>query len=209
MALRAVPRSFPAATKTPPMIIPERPMPCRQCTATCLPASSASTISAASSATDSREAGTPRSGMGNDLKSIPLARAAAASPSKSSCACSSASRSDTTTSMPASRQEVVSSPSQSPPRGRGRMPSRPRHGPATQNTFAGMIPSSQIPEETALEEGRRCRRRARATRRADGALPARFHPFSPSVHRAALDEASRRVDRSRSYETDRASPGSG
>ena len=91
-------------------------------------------ISPASVATDSLELGTSRSGMGKARKAIPLNSAAAASSSSTNCAASSGSRSETTISTPASRHAAASSANQSPPRGRGRMPSRPFRIPATQNT---------------------------------------------------------------------------
>jgi hypothetical protein len=136
---------------------------------------------------------------------MPLAAAAAASPSNTSCASSSASSRDTTMSMPAARQAAVSSPNQSPPRGRGRMPSRPRHGPATQNTFACMTPNFQVLAGPAREATCRYPHRVRAAPRVDGILPARFHRLLPSTRLVAPGEATRFADQWPFYERHQAS----
>ena len=117
-------------------ITTDRPMPWRQWRATLLPACNASTIWSTSYATASREFGTLRSGIGKERNSSPLAAEEADSPARASSASSSGSKSDTTMSIPASRQARVSSSSHSAPRGRGTIPSRPRHGPVIQKTFA-------------------------------------------------------------------------
>jgi len=136
-------------------------------------------MSSASATTPARDAGTPRSGIGNRRKSMPLATAVAASPSKPNCASSSGSSNDTTTSMPDSRHATVSSANQSPPRGRSRMPSVPGHGPTTQNTFGCIVPNRQTLGRSLREAVRRCQRHAHARRRADG--PVQHSPVRPWV----------------------------
>lgn len=99
----------PAATK------PERPIPCRQCTATFFPSSSASAIVAIRDTLACIEVGTPQSGIGKEINPTLFASATSFSLVRSSYAASSFSNSDTMRSRPASRQPVASSDSQSPP----------------------------------------------------------------------------------------------
>ena len=143
-------------------------------------------------AADSWDEGTPRSGTGNDLNSMPLATAAAASPCRSSCASSSRSRRETTLSIPDSRHDFASSAIQSPPRGRSTIPSRPRQGPGTQNTLA-RININQVryptPVGARLAAVRSHRSHVHAAPPAGGDPPRPCRPVSFSTHRAVLAQA--------------------
>jgi len=150
----AVSTFWPCEMRAAAATIADRPMPWRQWSAMLLPACSASTIWSTSLATASREFGTLRSGIGKERNSSPLAAEEADSSVRANSASSPGSKSDTTMSMPASRHARVSSSSHSAPRGRGTIPSRPRHGPAIQKTFAPIF-TILAPLEAALRaEGR-------------------------------------------------------
>ena len=122
----------PDRAKTPATIKPARPTLWRQCTATFFPLPKASEMAAISQIASDVDFGTSRSGMGNEMKRMPLASAAFASSAKPNWAASSDSRRETITSIPARRHPLASSSSQSPPLGRATTASRPRHGPGIQ-----------------------------------------------------------------------------
>src|SRR5271155_2814753 len=88
---------------------------------------------------------------------MPLASANSPSLSNSSCFSSSRSRRDTTESTRALRHPRISSSSQSPPRGRVEIASRPGHGPVIQNKsgimlFFYYLPRKPVDVFTALEQ---------------------------------------------------------
>ena len=151
-------------------------------------------MSASSESACRVDAGTSRSGIGNEMKRIPAASATAASataPSwtKSSCAASSFSGRETTAPGPALRQAVTSSCSQSPPRGRAATARRPCQGPGIQNRSDFMTLS---PLSSRAEAGRRPRR-VRKGRIAGDGHPGRFRPCEPLANRAGRERARRSI----------------
>jgi len=103
-------------------------MPWRQCTATFFPSSSATAMLAISETAAGTEAGTPRSGIGNEIKRMPFSAAARGSSTKSSWSASSFSSRETTRFNTSSTPAVyfILKPVPSPwPRGDGQ-PAAPR-----------------------------------------------------------------------------------
>src|ERR1022692_4669312 len=130
------------------------------------------------------EAGTPRSGIGNETKRMPFAPVALASSTKSGWAASSASNKDTMTSIPACRQPLASSSSQSPPLGRAATASRPRHGPGIQKRSGFMILFPLSPADAD-----ECPLGVRGEWIAGDDRPGLFHPSGPSASLAGRDLA--------------------
>src|SRR5580698_619666 len=97
------------------------------------PSSNALATLAISEKAAGSDAGTPRSGIGNEMNRMPCASATLDSSDKPSRPASSLSSSETMTWMPARRQPLTSSASQSSPLGLVAIANRPLHGPAIQN----------------------------------------------------------------------------
>jgi hypothetical protein len=120
--------SSPKQTSAHAAMREERPMPARQCTATASPSPILAATARASATVSHNSAGTARSGMGNEMNSIPCCRQRSASRPSPSSLTSSDSRRLTTMSIPSARHPEISSSSQSPARGRAMIANRPAVG---------------------------------------------------------------------------------